>query len=423
MVFLHLSNCSRPRGRSLALAFVVLFLATVTTRLASAGEYYVTDRFSHTVLAFDEEGAFSRVVFEQDGSLFLDEPNSLAIGPDGDLLVASVQSERILRIDPATGSASTYVDLASLFGANGAPGGLAYDDATGELFVSQLSDGTGLFTGELVARFNSEGTLIQLLGIGSGGTGRSGMAFDANGDLYVSALATDQFGSGAVLKYERPGSLPGDYAPAGVFASGGGLQNGQGFNGVGFDAEGDLHVAALFGQGLLQFDVESGSVVGSSVSGPPVAYPSGVLVEDDAAVLVTSLGNNNPADPIYGAFLFPGTIRRVDPSTGESRPFLLGDFDGSAEVDGADLAAWESLYGVPNSPGVIGTSGRGFLEWQRGLGNEGIAGDFQPTDIVYVPTAPALTTVPEPAAGVLALAAAGGLAVARRRLLVCRRRA
>ena len=54
-----------------------------------------------------------------------------------------------------------------------------------------------------------------------------------------------------------------------------------------------------------------------------------------------------------------------------SGPLIAGDFDGDGDVDGADLAQWESDYGVNGTSDADGdgdSDGADFLAWQRNFG-------------------------------------------------------
>ena len=184
-----------------------------------------------------------------------------------------------------------------------------------------------------------------------------------------------------------------------------------------FDDHGNLFVASLIGQSLIKFNVSGGAVVAGFPFGVPLPYPSGVLIGEDGNILVSGLGNDNPADPFYGPTTFPGSITRFNATKFGSAPFLVGDVNRDTVVDGADLAAWQATYGTPYNQmanadldGDFDTDGRDFLLWQRGFGNSGVTGPFQPTAMArYVP-AIATVSVPEPTAMVLlsiAIVAAG----------------
>ncbi len=103
-----------------------------------------------------------------------------------------------------------------------------------------------------------------------------------------------------------------------------------------------------------------------------------------------------------------------------SEATLVGDFDASTAIDGADLAKWQSEYG-PNpgsdADGDGDSDGNDFLLWQRNVG----ATTGAPTgehafyfDNLKIET-PSATAAPEPGSMGLLLAATAMLAAARKR--------
>ncbi|HEX6963630.1 MAG TPA: NHL repeat-containing protein [Lacipirellula sp.] len=353
---------------------------------ASANELLVSDRATNRILAFDPaSGALLRVVSE---SPLLDEPTGITIGPGGFIYVSNSQTN-VLKIDPQTGEATEFVG--GLIG----PGGIAYDPQTDSLFVSEI----GQFDGSRVFQYDAAGALLQTIGAGSSMTGRTGIAIE-NGELYVSNFNVQ--GVGSVLKHDGAGGLV-------EFASGIGAGMTPilfGPNGLAFDSDGDLHVAGLFGQNIVKYPVTGGVAGAGAQLGMNVPYPSGLLVleEDDAeSLLISSLGNNNPSDPIYGSFLFPGAIFKYDVETGAATNFLVGDFDRDAAVEEADLAVWGTAFGTAASGDADGdgdSDGADFLAWQRSIGNQGVIGAFQPTGLaLYSPPTPSAASVPEPVTG------------------------
>jgi sugar lactone lactonase YvrE len=360
----------------------------------AASELLASDRANNRILAFDPvSGALLRTV---SSSPLLDEPTGMTMGPGGFLYVSNSQTD-VLKIDPATGDASVFVT-----GIAG-PGGVAYDAARNTLFVSEF----GQFDGDEIFQYDASGTLVNTIGTGTMPTSRSGLAFDAEGNLYASTFAIDGNFSGAVLKFDGGNN----FAPLGIFASGSGLTGGAG---IAFGADGNLYAASLLGQSVVKYTVSGGMVTGGAQFGPNVAYPSALLAMANGDLLVSSLGNDNPSDPIYGNFLFPGGIYR-DNAAGVQTSFLVGDFTHDQSVAAGDLAAWQGALGTSAAGDANGdavSDGADFLAWQRSVGNQGVAGSFQPTGFaLYSPPMGGVTTIPEPQTA--ALIALAGLALLR----------
>jgi sugar lactone lactonase YvrE len=394
----------------------------VAPSAVDAGEFLVSDQASSRVLAFDDvTGALSRVVTSNG----LDLPSSLTFGPGGFLYAANFgayadvgSAASVVKIDPATGETTPFItDVAG-------PGGVAYHAGTNSLFVSKLADfvlvdgvPTADFAGNVVHQYDESGALVRTIGMGSPATGRTGMTFDADGNLYVSEF--NIAGVGSVLKYDAAN----EFAPLGAFATGAGVQllipaPPGGFNGLSFDAHGDLFVASLIGQAMIKFPVTEGTAGVGVPFGAPMAYPSGIAIAPDGDLLVGSLGNNNPSDPFYGSTLFPGVVLKLNAATGAAATLLAGDLDRSAVVDAADLAAWQASFDQGPGGDLDGdgdSDGGDFLVWQRSVGNEGITGAFLPSAIVHYIPPPAATAIPEPASMWLATAVVAALLASRQR--------
>jgi hypothetical protein len=131
-----------------------------------------------------------------------------------------------------------------------------------------------------------------------------------------------------------------------------------------------------------------------------------MTVLPDGSLVVTSLG----------AGTSPGTLYKYNTTTGDRVDLLAGgltgNFDGDADVDGDDLAAWKTAFinsdGSADADGDGDSDGDDFLAWQRGLG--GVAAAFSPSGVVYYDAA-GVGVVPEPSAGLIAVL--GMLAVGR----------
>jgi DNA-binding beta-propeller fold protein YncE len=371
-----------------------------------AAEYLVSDRANNRILAFDVvTGAYTRTVV----SVGLDEPSALAIDPDGSLYVANTPAGNVLAVNPATGATSPFAS--GLYG----PGGLAWDEPSETVFVGEF----GQFDGALIKRYDADGgDPIDTIGTAVPAAGRSGLALDGASNLYASSFGALPFFLGSVDKF----TAASNYDTSAPFAGNPAIL--QGANGLAFDGSGNLYVAGLISQNVVKFTVTNGNANEGAQFGANLPYPSGLLFEDDdQSLLVTSLGNDNPNDPIYGNNIFPGTVLKYSIANGATQGFelhLAADFEPDREANAADLIVWRASYGPSPADGGDAdldgdTDGADFLAWQRELGVS--LQTFQPTSIVRYDAAPAAGAVPEPAAAWLVCAAASvtGAATRKRR--------
>lgn len=303
-------------------------MACSRVEASESAEYLVTDRGTGQVLRFAaSDGTLLGALVGADpvtnGGLSM--PSALAVGFDGDLFVTSVNLStgdgQVLRYDMHTGT-FRGVFASGIQG----PAGLLYHEPSNTLLVSEL--GPGLGDSNRIVRFTADGIRMPDI-VSLPVSGRTGMTVGSNGRLYVSSFAEEPFFAGSVQEY-RYHAQANEFMFLGAFAA---AEKLVGANGIVFDRQGEMYVASLFGQNVVRFDVEGNTVVGSRVFAP-AAYPSGLLVTADDRLLVTSLGNNNPNDPIY-PFLFPGSVFRynlADGSQVDPGPFLAasGDFQPTA---------------------------------------------------------------------------------------------
>lgn len=268
------------------------------------------------VVAFDASGAYVGPVITG-----LTVPSALTIGPNGYLYIANhntgPNNGQVLVYDPNNNytrvdNGTTIINGVFASGLNG-PGGLLSDGST--LFVSELGD-IGVFQGELIKHYDAAGTLINELnnplGAGSGQTGRTGMAFDASGSLYVGAFLTGQDG-GEVLKFDHIVASTAYSNTPSIFAFGTAGASGLLFH------DGHLFVAAQFLGSVVEFD-GSGNYVGP-LSIPTLAFPSGLHNLQNGDLLITEIGDGST----------PGQIDLYNFGTGSfSSGFITGTgVDGS----------------------------------------------------------------------------------------------
>lgn len=355
---------------------------TATLALADA-EYLVSDRASNQILRYrasDGAPLDPPLVDDQlatNGGLFL--PVGMTYGFDNDLFVASVDlntgTGQVLRYDADSGS----FESAFATGLEG-PGGIVYHAPSNTLLVGSM--GTGFGDSNKIYRFAADGSPLAMLMTGPI-SGRTGMVVDPQGNLLASSFAEGQFFSGSVQKYAYDVQTQ-EFAAAQSFAASPAL---FGANGMVFDSAGDLLVASLLGQSVVRFDLEAGSVVGSTLF-TNGAYPSGVAIGIDGQVLMTSLGNNNPNDPIYGNNLFPGAVFKHDAITGalvppvpfigvggdylptgvmlRIRPGLIqdGDFNNDAAYDCADVDGLVGSVAAQTNDPAFDMTGDGLVNRQ-----------------------------------------------------------
>lgn len=400
--------------RAITSCSLAIIMAIGSIGSASAAELLVADRANNRVVALDEAtGKYLRTVT----STGLDVPSGLTMGPNGLLYVSNFQAgfspesaASVVVVDPNPMSGNTAPFILDVLG----PGGVAYHSATNTLLVSEI----GLFGGNRVIQYDAGGQMVSTIDGLSTPTGRTGMAFDSAGDLYVSSF--NFVGPGSVLKYD----VDNNFAPAGEFVNGATAQLAfpfppNGFNGIEFDANGNLYAASLLGQTVIKYTVTNGVPDAGASFGLPIPYPSATLLSLDGSLIVSSLGNDNPGDPFYGDQTFPGTILRYNITTGAQTPLLMGDVDRNALVDGADGAAVAALLAAGSISGDLDgdfdTDGADILLWQQGLGNAGVTGAFQPTGITrYFPPGGEFAATPEPAGSALAAIAAMVCLIRRR---------
>jgi hypothetical protein len=374
---------------------------------ASAAEYLVADRATNRILRYDAAngnaiGALVDDNLATNGGLFL--PTAMAYGFGGDLFVTSINlttgSGEILRYDAATG-AFKETFASGLVG----PAGLLYHQRSNTMLVGSL--GTGLGDSNVITRLAADGESPGNIELGPI-SGRTGMIARPDGTVYASSFAEEPFFNGSVLQYDYDATSD-SFSLGGVFAAAPEL---LGANGLMADDADDLLVASLLGQSVIRFDVQGGAPIGSSVFAN-TAYPSDVILGPDNTVLVTSLGNNNPNDPIYTE-LFPGAVFKFDATTGAmigTGPFLVGgeeflpaailargvpgDFDGDGRLREVDINWLSSEARVGTHATSFDLNGDGLVDdsdravWvhdlkQTTFGDANLDGAFNSTDLVEV---------------------------------------
>lgn len=384
-------NLPRVLGPSFVL-YALLACGTLGS-FVSAAELIVTDQAGARVLAFDAAtGAYTRTLVSG-----LGQPSAISWGPDDSVYVTDLIAGTVIKINPETGVIDPEFDVSGI----DKPGSIHFDESNNTLLVGEFGDFQTFQFGDEIFTYNANGTLDASRTINAGATGHSGLATDAQGNLYVSGFVTDQFLSGHVLKY-GPQPMTGARSFQDVFASSPLL---QGAAGMAFDAEGNLFVAGLLSGGdgaLIKFTVTGGVVTGEEEFDGDIAFPSGMTLLPDGSLVVTALGSPTSSATLY----------KYDTETGDRvnliAPKFTGDFNDNLVVDGDDLSDWEMAFGDDDTADADAdgdSDGNDFLAWQRGLG---VPVGFSPSGVVYYDPAgnEFAGIVPEPSAAALALIAA-----------------
>jgi hypothetical protein len=217
---------SRERASRLrALLGALLLAAGAKTGQAAAGDLYVSEIDSGSVLKFDAAG--NRTTFASG----LSGPFGLAFDRNGNLFIANKDTNLILRYTPG-GTQSTFASNLHL------PTSLAFDSA-GNLFVAD-------FLANAILKFTPDGTGTTFA---SGLHNPSGLAFDRAGNLYES-----EYAAGILLKFTPDGNRS-------VFAS-----DFVRPEEIVFDAAGNLFVS----------DYENGTISKFTPAGTRTTFASGL---------------------------------------------------------------------------------------------------------------------------------------------------
>ncbi|WP_339727089.1 GEVED domain-containing protein [uncultured Gimesia sp.] len=235
------------------------------------GDLYVSNGFEnsngsdHTVERFDGQTGAPEGSFVIPGAGGIDVPSGMAFGPDGNLYVASTETNEILRYDGQTGAIIGNGIFASgineprfiTFG----PDGNLYVGETGfpSARILQFDGLDGTFLGEFVSQLE-------------GGMGIPyGMVFDSSGNLYVASFSTNE-----ILKFDSNG----DVVPGGPFiaAGTGGLANPRGLT---IGPDGLLYVANGATESILRFDPDTGDFINNYTFGINIQLPYSVTFGPD----------------------------------------------------------------------------------------------------------------------------------------------
>jgi len=289
-------------------------------------ELLVTSRNSNNVLRYDGVTGQFMDEFIAAGSGGLKSPGGMALGTDGLVYVAShnLGQASILRYDARTGAFmdvfttaqphAPYIDLRFA-----ADGNLYASSEDGASNVQRFEGHTGAFLGDFLL----------------GGSNRGiGIAFDTDGDLYVSNYLSDSIDlyDGVTGAFKRP-------FVANASAYGLGLSTG-----MIFDAEGELYVCGWNSKAIYQFDGTTGQFIKTFVTpgSGGLQAPAQAVFGPDGSLYVSDFGGNQ--------------VLRYDGRTGG----FLGVFG-----SGGGLARPVDMVFIPEPVGLLLMGGMGLIALRR----------------------------------------------------------
>ena len=272
-----------------------------------SGRLFVADTYNNRVLSWPNAPAFANA---QPPDLVLGQPNFLAhTGNNGGVSARSLSQPNQVALD-----------------ANGAQGNLYVADTNNNRVLEYDAP---LSSGMAASRVFGQGGNFTTAVFNNGGVSANSLerptslALDAQGNLYVADA-----GNNRVLEYDTPLSTDTtadrvfgqpDFNQ-GIFNNGGlGAASLGNPNGVALDAQGNLYVADLANQRVLEYDAPlSSGMAASRVFGQPdfghndinhgglsansLSFPAGVALDAQANLYVADLGNSRVLEYDWALF-------------------------------------------------------------------------------------------------------------------------
>ena len=251
-------------------ALVILNFFINRPAVAQTNYLIVSSADNSRVICYD---TYSAGMLEQilPGSTPLSGPQGVAFGPDGNIYVACVGSNSVLRYDSST-RALLGAFVPTNTGGLQSPTGIVFGP-DGNLYVS--SHGT-----DSVLKFNgSTGAFISAFASGGGLDGPQGITFGPDGNLYVSSEDNDR-----VLRFNGvTGSFIDSFVPAGL----GGLNQGKG---IAFGPDGNLYVSSSLTSQVLRYNGSTGAFLDVFVAPGTggMGWPTGLTFGPDGNLYVIS---------------------------------------------------------------------------------------------------------------------------------------
>lgn len=272
------------------IALVIAGLLVIAVSTAEAALFVGANAASSSVPEYAEGSGAFLGLFVTPGSGGLENVQSLAFGPGGDLFASSFGSRDILEYSGVSGAfVGTFVPPGR--GGLGAPNGIVFGP-DGNLYVADAFFGTNS-----ILRYS--GTTGAFLGVFASGGGLlvpDLLVFGPGGSLYVGSTLTN-----SILRYDAGGQpQPAPGQTGAVFVPNARQGNGA----LTFGPNGDLFVSSDITADVKQYDPISGALIGTFI-----APGSGGLTSP----LDIQFG---PDGDLYAADFRLGSVLRYDGTTG-----------------------------------------------------------------------------------------------------------
>lgn len=274
--------------RTVLVSFVLVpFVHASLADLGAAQDsLLVTSRFTDEVLRYDASGAFLGAFASGGG---LDNPVGLTFGPDGELYVASGETDQVLRYDGASGA---FLGVFAQGGGLDAPRQVNFGP-DGHLHVASGATNR-------VLRFDgASGAFLGVAASGGSLSGPTSFTFGPSGELFVGSVLNDR-----VKRFEpSSGIFLGDFVTGNV----------DGPHDLAFGPDGKLYVTSAFTTRVQRFDGTSGAFLDTFIDDARLLNPLGMCWDERGHLVIVNQGRNEVlryhgrTGAFLGASVAPGT--------------------------------------------------------------------------------------------------------------------
>src|SRR5664280_1795155 len=339
------------------------------------GNVYVADTGNCTIRKITPAGVVSTVAGTAGRKGYIDStglvarfnfPFGVALDNQGHIIVTDTENNMIRKINfPDTlvstvaGAASNagYLDGPASTAQFNSPGGVAFDNTSGSLYVADTGNNT-------IRQIDASGTVSAFAGAGLAGTSGAdtdivprgarfdspnNLAFDSSGNLYVADTGNDTIrkigidpASGTVMVR----------TPAGVALSPGqtdGASVGSQFfapNGIWVDASGNIYIADTGNNATRKIIPGNGNAAVSTLAGQMTnqgstdGWGTAARFKTPTGLTIDSAGN------VYVADTGNATLRRITPAGMVSTLAGIAGVSGSTDSSDSTVATFYSLWGL-----------------------------------------------------------------------------